>query len=31
MALGLDWVFVAFDVREGDALYLPPEERIKLW
>jgi len=23
--------YTAFDVREGDALYLPPEERIKLW
>ncbi|MDX1419821.1 MAG: M13 family metallopeptidase [Rubricoccaceae bacterium] len=23
--------YTAFDVRQGDALYLPPEERIKLW
>ena len=21
----------AFDVKEGDALYLPPEERVKIW
>ncbi len=23
--------YSAFDVREGDALYLPPEERVKIW
>ncbi len=23
--------YVAFDVQEGDALYLPPEERIVIW
>ena len=23
--------YEAFDVREGDALYLPPEERVKIW
>ncbi len=25
-----DW-YTAFDIREGDALYLPPEERVKIW
>ncbi|MDH4126591.1 MAG: peptidase M13 [Gammaproteobacteria bacterium] len=25
-----EW-YEAFDVREGDALYLPPEERVKIW
>ena len=23
--------YAAFDVVEGDALYLPPEERVKIW
>ena len=23
--------YTAFDVQEGDALYLPPEERIRIW
>ena len=23
--------YAAFDVQEGDALYLPPEERIRIW
>ena len=23
--------YEAFDVKEGDALYLPPEERVKIW
>jgi putative endopeptidase len=23
--------YTAFDVKEGDALYLPPEERVKIW
>ncbi|MFT6330579.1 MAG: putative endopeptidase, partial [Bermanella sp.] len=23
--------YKAFDVSEGDALYLPPEERVKIW
>ena len=23
--------YEAFDVQEGDALYLPPEERVKIW
>jgi len=23
--------YTAFDVQEGDALYLPPEERVKIW
>ena len=25
-----EW-YTAFDVQEGDALYLPPEERVKIW
>jgi putative endopeptidase len=25
-----EW-YEAFDVEEGDALYLPPEERVKIW
>jgi putative endopeptidase len=25
-----EW-YEAFDVKEGDALYLPPEERVKIW
>ena len=25
-----EW-YSAFDVQEGDALYLPPEERVKIW
>ncbi|HSM53476.1 MAG TPA: M13-type metalloendopeptidase, partial [Erythrobacter sp.] len=23
--------YKAFDVTEGDALYLPPEERVRIW
>ncbi len=23
--------YTAFDVKEGDALYLPPDERVKIW
>ena len=26
-----DAFYEAFDVKEGDALYLPPEERVKIW
>ena len=25
-----EW-YEAFNVSEGDALYLPPEERVKIW
>jgi putative endopeptidase len=25
-----EW-YTAFDVKEGDALYLPPEQRVKIW
>lgn len=25
-----EW-YTAFDVQEGDELYLPPEERVKIW
>ena len=27
----VDEFYEAFDVQEGDALYLPPEERVKIW
>lgn len=27
----LDAWYAAFDVQEGDALYLPPEERVSIW
>jgi putative endopeptidase len=27
----VDAWYDAFDVKEGDALYLPPEERVKIW
>ncbi|WP_262694065.1 M13 family metallopeptidase [Kordiimonas aquimaris] len=27
----MDEWYAAFDVKEGDALYLPPEERISIW
>jgi len=27
----IDEWYDAFDVRPGDALYLPPEERVRIW
>ncbi|MCA8901972.1 MAG: M13 family peptidase, partial [Hyphomonas sp.] len=27
----MDEWYAAFDVQEGDALYLPPEERVSIW
>src|SRR5690606_9955050 len=27
----IDEFYSAFDVRPGDALYLPPEERVRIW
>lgn len=27
----LDAWYAAFDIQEGDALYLPPEERVSIW
>jgi endothelin-converting enzyme/putative endopeptidase len=27
----IDAWYVAFDIQEGDALYLPPEERVSIW
>lgn len=27
----IDEWYTAFDVKEGDALYLPPEERVSIW
>ncbi|WP_417443078.1 M13 family metallopeptidase [Joostella sp.] len=29
--LNIDAFYDAFDIREGDAMYLTPEERIKIW
>jgi putative endopeptidase len=30
-AVNVPGFYSAFDVKEGDALYLPPEERVKIW
>ena len=27
----IDEFYTAFDVKEGDAMYLPPEKRVKIW
>jgi putative endopeptidase len=27
----LDEFYAAFDVKPGDALYLPEEERVRIW
>ena len=27
----IDAFYEAFDIKEGDAMYLPPEERVKIW
>ncbi len=27
----IDAFYQAFDIKEGDAMYLPPEERVKIW
>ncbi|MEL6546548.1 MAG: M13-type metalloendopeptidase, partial [Myxococcota bacterium] len=27
----IDAWYAAFDVKEGDALYLPPEKRVSIW
>jgi len=27
----IDAWYAAFDVKPGDALYLPPEERVRIW
>lgn len=31
MARNMDEFYEAFDVREGDAMYLAPEDRVKIW
>jgi endothelin-converting enzyme/putative endopeptidase len=30
-AVNVDEFYAAFDVKEGDGMYLPPEERVKIW
>ena len=30
-AVNVDAFYAAFDVKEGDGMYLPPEERVKIW
>lgn len=30
-AINVPGFYSAFDVKEGDGLYLPPEERVKIW
>jgi predicted metalloendopeptidase len=30
-AVNVDEFYVAFDVKEGDGMYLPPAERVKIW
>lgn len=30
-AVNVPGFYTAFDVKEGDAMYLPPEERVKIW
>ena len=27
----IDAWYEAFDVKEGDAMYLPPEKRVRIW
>ena len=27
----IDSFYEAFDVREGDAMFLPPTERVRIW
>jgi putative endopeptidase len=29
--LNIDAFYEAFDIQEGDAMYLPPEERVRIW
>ncbi len=29
--VNVDEFYTAFDVKEGDGMYLPPEERVKIW
>ena len=30
-AVNVDAFYEAFDVKEGDGMWLPPEERVKIW
>jgi endothelin-converting enzyme/putative endopeptidase len=30
-AVNVDAFYEAFDVKEGDGMYLPPEERVRIW
>jgi len=30
-AVNVDAFYAAFDVKEGDGMYLPPEERVSIW
>ena len=30
-AVNIDAFYTAFEVAEGDGMYLPPEERVKIW
>jgi len=30
-AVNVPAFYEAFDVKEGDGMYLPPEERVKIW
>ncbi len=30
-AVNVDAFYAAFDVKEGDGMYLPPDERVKIW
>jgi predicted metalloendopeptidase len=27
----MDAFYQAFDIKPGDALYLPPEQRVEIW
>ena len=29
--VNVDAFYQAFDVNEGDGMYLPPEDRVKIW
>jgi endothelin-converting enzyme/putative endopeptidase len=30
-AVNVDEFYAAFEIKEGDGMYLPPEERVKIW
>lgn len=30
-AVNIDSFYAAFDVKEGDGMYLPPEDRVRIW